>query len=253
MSEPSYHLEAVVRNREEREDFTGPLDLILMLLSKNKIEIRDIQISSLLDQYLAWLDRMKEMDLEVASEFVQMASHLTYIKTRMLLTSDREEVSELATLVEALEKLQNRDILNAVKAVAPELDSRSKAGFLLHTKEPTQEVGTRWEYHDTPEHLWQTMAGLMLRSGGEVKEETALRRAMPQPFVYDIRDKSEELLKLLQGGEQLPLTGLYARCRSRSELVATFLSVLELCSVGTLYLEQGEQGYLIRSLTEEKT
>ena len=153
MSEPSYHLEAVVRNREEREDFTGPLDLILMLLSKNKIEIRDIQISSLLDQYLAWLDRMKEMDLEVASEFVQMASHLTYIKTRMLLTSDREEVSELATLVEALEKLQNRDILNAVKAVAPELDSRSKAGFLLHTKEPTQEVGTRWEYHDTPEHL----------------------------------------------------------------------------------------------------
>ena len=93
----------------------------------------------------------------------------------------------------------------------------------------------------------------MLRSGGEVKEETELRRAMPQPFVYDIRDKSEELLKLLQGGEQLPLTGLYARCRSRSELVATFLSVLELCSVGTLYLEQGEQGYLIRSLTEEKT
>ena len=77
MSEPSYHLEAVVKSRDQREDFTGPLELILLLLSKNKIEIRDIQISSLLDQYLAWLARMKEMDLDVASEFVQMASHLT--------------------------------------------------------------------------------------------------------------------------------------------------------------------------------
>ena len=49
MQEPSYHLEAVVKSRDEREDFTGPLDLILMLLAKNKIEIRDIQISLLLD------------------------------------------------------------------------------------------------------------------------------------------------------------------------------------------------------------
>lgn len=251
MSEPSYHLEAVVRNRDEREDFTGPLDLILMLLSKNKIEIRDIQISSLLEQYLAWLDRMKEMDLDVASEFVQMASHLTYIKTRMLLTSDKEEVSELATLVEALEKLQNRDVLNAVKAVAPELEARSREGFLVHTKEPSPVGGERWIYQDTPERLWQTMAGLMLRGGGEAKEETNLLRAMPQPFVYSIGEKSEELISLLRGGAVMELTDLYARCRSRSELVATFLSVLELCSDGTLFLELREQGCTIRSRLED--
>lgn len=60
-------------------------------MSKNKIEIQDIPIALILDQYLAYLDRRKEMDLEVASEFVTMAAHLMYIKTRMLLSLEDEE------------------------------------------------------------------------------------------------------------------------------------------------------------------
>ena len=77
MDSPIYHLERVVKARtEDLEDFTGPLDLILHLLSKNKMEIKDIQISLILDQYLAWMDQRKELDLEVASEFVTMASQL---------------------------------------------------------------------------------------------------------------------------------------------------------------------------------
>ena len=70
VQQPSYHLEGVIRSRDEMEDFSGPLDLILLLLSKNKIEIRDIQISELLDQYLEYLQLMQDMDLEIASEFV---------------------------------------------------------------------------------------------------------------------------------------------------------------------------------------
>ena len=100
--QPSYHLEAVIRSKDEWEDFTGPLDLILMLLAKNKIEIRDIRISELLDQYLDYLQKMQDMDLEIASEFVQMASHLMYIKTKMLLTEEKEP-TELEILVSALE------------------------------------------------------------------------------------------------------------------------------------------------------
>ena len=68
MDGPIYHLEKVVKAKaEDLEDFTGPLDLILALLSKNKMEIKDIQISVILDQYLAWMDRRKELDVEVAS------------------------------------------------------------------------------------------------------------------------------------------------------------------------------------------
>ena len=102
MENPSFFLEGVVREKNELSDFEGPLSLILMLLSKNKIEIRDIKISDILDQYLEYLEKMQSMDLEVASEFVQMASHLLYIKTRTLLAGD-EEVSELELLMSSLE------------------------------------------------------------------------------------------------------------------------------------------------------
>ena len=90
MENPSFYLEGIVKDKDELQDFEGPLSLILMLLSKNKIEIRDIKISEILDQYLEYLGKMQSMDLEVASEFVQMASHLLYIKTRKLLTGDEE-------------------------------------------------------------------------------------------------------------------------------------------------------------------
>ena len=86
MEQPQYHLQNVVHAKQTPEDFDGPLDVILLLLSKNKIEIQDISISSILEQYLAWLDERKRMDMEVASEFIAMASHLMYIKTRMLLS-----------------------------------------------------------------------------------------------------------------------------------------------------------------------
>ena len=120
MENPNFHLEAVVRDRDEMQDFEGPLSLILMLLQKNKIEIRDIRISEILDQYLAYLDEMQSMDLEIASEFVQMAAHLLYIKTRTLLAGD-EEVSELEVLMSSLEQLKAKDGFAAVQQVMPEL------------------------------------------------------------------------------------------------------------------------------------
>ena len=88
LDNPIFKLEKVVQDRasEAMTDFEGPLDLILHLLSKNKIEIQDIPIALILDQYLAYLEQRKQMDLEVASEFITMAAHLMYIKTRMLLS-----------------------------------------------------------------------------------------------------------------------------------------------------------------------
>ena len=81
MDGPVYKLEQVVHSKAGMEDFEGPLDLILFLLSKNKIEIQDIPISLILEQYLAYLELRQQMDLEVASEFVTMAAQLMFIKT----------------------------------------------------------------------------------------------------------------------------------------------------------------------------
>ena len=88
MSEPQYRLEGIVHTRSEAmEDFEGPLDVIFLLLSKNKIEIQDVSITAILEQYLAYLDEMKRLDMEIASEFITMASHLMLIKTKMLLSA----------------------------------------------------------------------------------------------------------------------------------------------------------------------
>ena len=71
--EPNYHLTGVVKAKDETaEDFDGPLDLILLLLSKNKIEIQDVSITAILEQNLAWMEEMKRMDMEIASEFIAM-------------------------------------------------------------------------------------------------------------------------------------------------------------------------------------
>lgn len=237
--EPTYHLEGIIRSKEEMEDFEGPLTLILMLLSKNKIEIRDIRISEILEQYLAYLDEMKAMDLEIASEFVQMASHLLYIKTRMLLASDEEEVDELELLIASLEQLKARDIYSALKQVTPQLLSASEYGGLYHTKQPEPLPG-RKEYRYSHEgwELLKAISDVALRVRSAAEEESAEetaekhRRLVPKRIIYNVREKSAEILHRLRSFGKLSLREFYAQSRSRSEVVATFISILELCSLG---------------------
>lgn len=242
MENPSFYLEGIVREKNELQDFEGPLSLILMLLSKNKIEIRDIKISEILDQYLEYLDEMQKLDLEIASEFVQMASHLLYIKTKMLLTQE-EEVSELEILMASLEQLKSRDTLSAVKQVIPKLKTASELGLLYFSKlpEPLPKTTKEYEYRHEPVDLLKALAGIYSR-GGRMAEPEELTSAVPKRIIYSVRDKSRQIIDLLRSGS-VYLTELYSTCRSRSEVVATFISVLELCSMGSIHIDRADNGY----------
>ena len=168
MDAPVYHLEHVVRSKEEMEDFNGPLDLILHLLSKNKMEIKDIQIALILDQYIEWMDRRKEMDLEVASEFVTMAAHLVYIKTRMLLSiQDEEAASEMEQLIASLEEHQRHENYDRLKQIIPTLERRYKVGRDYLTRPPEQLPKDRtYRYVHQPEDLVNAMRAVLQRSDG---------------------------------------------------------------------------------------
>jgi segregation and condensation protein A len=246
MENPNFHLEAVVHERNELQDFEGPLSLILMLLQKNKIEIRDISISEITDQYLAWLDEMQRMDLEVASEFVQMAAHLLYLKTRTLLTTDEEEVSELEVLLQSLEQLKAKDAFSAIKQVTPELKKASEMGLLYYTKlpEPLPKTRREYEYRHEPVDLLAALHRVFSRGVKMPEEEDTISRAIPKRIVYSIRDKSRQILNALRGGEST-LRELYEQCRSRSEVVATFVSILELCSMGSIHIDRREGDYAV--------
>ena len=138
MENPVFKLEKVVRSQsEELQDFEGPLDLILFLLGKNKMEIQDISISLICGQYLTWLEARQKLDLEVASEFVTMASHLVYIKTRMLLSiEDAEAQSEMDALIQSLEERRRNENYVRVKALAERLAPLGEFGRNIVTRNP---------------------------------------------------------------------------------------------------------------------
>ena len=168
MDGPVYKLEHVVHSREGMEDFEGPLDLILFLLSKNKIEIQDIPIALILEQYLAYLEQRQQMDLEVASEFITMAAQLMFIKSRMLLSLEDEEAqSEMEELIRSLEERRSSENYTKIKYVTGLLGPMGEFGrdILLKNPEP-MESGKIFEYSHQSGDLLAAL-GASASSSGE--------------------------------------------------------------------------------------
>ena len=244
METPIYHLEGVVKAKEENlEDFVGPLDLILHLLSKNKMEIKDIQISLLLDQYLEWMNKRKELDLEVASEFVTMASHLIYIKTRMLLSiHDEEAMSEMEQLIATLEAHQRNENYLKIKAVVPAMDSRFQIGRDYLTKVPEAiQPDKVYRYVHDREDLLRAMTAVLSRSDNKLPPPMAAFQGIVGREPYPVADKAGEILQRLVRFGVTRFRALFKGNRSRSEVVATFLAVLELCKARRLRLAGTEE------------
>ena len=249
---PIYHLEKVVKNREDMEDFNGPLDLILHLLSKNKMEIKDIQISLILDQYLAWMDQRRQLDLEVASEFVTMAAQLVYIKTRMLLSiHDEEALTELEQLMASLEEHQRREDYVRIKAVVPALSDRYAVGRDYLTKPPEAiQADKTYRYVHKPEDLLKAMKSVLARADHRLPPPMAAFEGIVGREPYPVADKADEILERLARFGVTRFSALFRGNRSRSEIVATFIAVLELCKARRVRLAGTEQDCTITSTGE---
>ena len=245
MEEPRYHLEQVVRAKAEvMEDFDGPLDVILQLLSKNKIEIQDIKISSILDQYLAYLEEMKRMDMEIASEFIAMASHLMLIKTKMLLSAaEKEEAfSEMELLIRSLEERQRKEAFAQIKTAMAYLAERNEIGIGLFTKEQEPfERDSTYRYQHAPEDLLKAMSAIAERSERALPPPTANFSGIVGREPYPVTKKAAEVLRKLISHGISKFLRLFRGNKSRSEIVATFLAVLELCRLKSVELENTEE------------
>ena len=248
MENPVYKLEKVVRSREEMQDFEGPLDLILYLLGKNKMEIQDISISLLCSQYLEWLEARQQMDLEVASEFVTMASHLVYIKTRMLLSIEDEETqSEMEALIQSLEERKRNENYSRVKKLAEQLGPMGEFGrnIVLRDPEPV-ERGKIYEYSLEPGDLVLAMAEIRSRAERTLPPPRAAFREIVQHEPYPVESKARDILRRLKEQGITRFLLLFRGSRSRSEVVATFLAVLELCRARVVHLAGSETDCTVR-------
>ena len=254
MDSPIYHLEGVIKAKtKEAEDFTGPLDLILHLLSKNKMEIKDIQISLILEQYLKWMDDRRELNLEIASEFVHMASHLIYIKTRMLLSiHDEEAQTEMDQLIAMLESHQRNERYEKIKEIIPRLVQRYDYGQSFLTKEP-EPLNPNHSYHyvHEREELGKIILAVLARIDHKLPPPVTAFEGIVGREPYPIAEKADEILKGVISGEITRLKDVFAGSKNRSEVVAAFIAVLELCKGRRLYLTEAENGCMIAVTHEE--
>jgi len=229
-------LEGIVKTKNETSDFEGPLGLILQLLSKDKIEIRDISISLILEQYLAFLSEMEELDLDIASDFVAMASHLAYIKTKMLL-SGGEEISELEQLISSLEELKRGDVYLQIREVTQVLSGMyNRNGALLAGPPEFLPPDTEYKYVHISDDLLEAMYQIMGRESVRLGSMNPREASYPQRIIFSIPEKISEILDKLKLSGEMPVAALFYCSRSRTELIATLVAVLELCRVGGVQL-----------------
>lgn len=261
MAEPQYKLEGIVHTKTEtREDFEGPLDVIFLLLSKNKIEIQDVSITAILEQYLAYLDEMKQLDMQIASEFITMASHLMLIKTKMLLSAaeQAEAESELDQLRQSLLERRRREAMEQIRQAIVQLEPRNEIGRCIFTKEPEPLPKEKtYRYQHSTADLLRALDLIAERNQRQLPPPTANFKGIVAKEPYPVNRKAGEVLRqlVLRGVERLK--SLFRGNKSRSEIVATFLAILELCKTNSVVLEDDNSGEnpnvrLIKTDTQEE-
>lgn len=246
MVQPQYRLEGVVRTRNEgMEDFEGPLDVILELLSKNKIEIQNVSITAILEQYLAYLEERKRLDMEIASEFISMASHLMLIKTKMLLSAaeQAEAESELELLRRSLVERRRAEAMEQIRLAVQVLEKRNEIGRCLFPKEPEplRRDGS-YRYRHEPEDLLRALDAIAQRSERQLPPPATNFMGIVGREPYPIGKKTRQVLGVLLRRGVERLKNLFLGNRSRSEVVATFLAILDLCKANSVTLEGDETG-----------
>ena len=220
----TFHLEA----------FNGPLELLMHLIEKNKIDIYDIPIAELTRQYLDYLEAMREMDMEVTSAFLVMAATLLQIKSRMMLPKKKAEESgeEEDPRQELVERLLE---YRRFKKVSEVLGSMADLQEHFVGRAPL-DLPVR---HLPPESLDLNLLLTAFREVMSVKgEEAGLPAAIIRPEPYHIEDKMEEIEALLrERGGRMRFEDAFER-GTRGELVVTFLALLELMKQQSVTAQQ---------------
>lgn len=217
------------------EVFEGPLDLLLHLISKHKLNIYDIEISLLLEQYLSYMDKIAEDDMETAGEFLEMAARLVYMKSLSLLPK-HEEADELrreltGTLIEY--------------AMCKRAAERMREGYIGHdifVRKPMEiEIDPTYRRkHDAME-----LVAAHLAAAGRGRRKIPLQAEVFHPLVSEkmvsVTSKIIYVLRMMYKGGSAQMRTLYRGIKSRSERVATFLAILELSKSGRIRISDDNE------------
>ena len=217
------------------EMFEGPLDLLIHLIHKNEVDIFDIPISTITEQYLEYLELMKSLEMSIAGDFLVMASTLIHIKSRMLLPSrnigDEEEDPRLEIARPLLEYMQ-------LKEMAKELSERELLGRDVFKR---NNITSFDEYPDMAPKPDVTLFQLMdafRRVLALGRPETSLTISLEK---WSVEDKTKLIIARLREQSDIFFEEIFSENQELSELVVTFLALLELVHMGLIRVFQPSQ------------
>ena len=223
------------------EDFEGPLDLLLYLVGKNKMNLYDVNIMALIDQYTAAIQTMQAHHLDIASEFIDMAAHLVQMKSALLLPRSPEAERMKAELTGRLIEY------STCKEVAAKLGGRARDLYTA-VRQPMPLVGAaEYTRPHSPAALvqaWYSLMGRSLRKRKPTQER--FEPLVTAPFV-SVSSRVTHMLRGLLKGTLARMGQLFSREESRSTNVATFLALLELVRAGRVTIGEGGSLHLDRT------
>lgn len=217
--------------------FEGPLDLLLYLIKRDEVDIYDISLERITQQYLEFMDAFKVLDLEVAGEFVVMAANLIYWKSRSLLPVSvqppEEETEEEDPRWELVRQLLE---YKKFKDAAAHLQERElwRERLFVRTPEKPEAVAER--------PLGDVSVFDLINAFNQIVKRLNQKEDLREIFEerYTVGDKIELIMKMMSGGVDLKFTELFSGMASRTEIVVTFLALLELIRLKQLRAAQDE-------------
>ena len=222
------------------EVFEGPLDLLLYLIKKEEVDIYDIPIERITNQYMEYLSLMQLLNLEVAGEFLVMAATLMYIKSRMLLPADQQVTDSEAEEGEdpRWELIRQLVEYKKFKEAAVQLAQREDEQANLFTR--AGDTGIEVDAKEVP--LAEVSIFDLIAAFNEVLKKASARHDFREIYEekFTVSDKIEEILYTLRERSEIKFLELFSDSASRAEVVVTFLALLELIRLKRLQVRQPE-------------
>jgi segregation and condensation protein A len=218
--------------------FEGPMDLLVHLIRKHEVDIYDIPIAQITDQYLAYLEWIKRINIDRVGDFLLMAATLTQIKSKMLLPKvESEEEDPRLEIVRPLEEYLR------LKAVAVELGDRDLLGVDTFVRKTSQR--TFIEKADE-ENITVGLFELIDAFQKILENMSSEQRMEITPDRISVKDRINQLIDLLKEKRSLTFTELFVKNAQRSDLIVTFLAILEMVKLQLVRVAQHVQSGIIR-------
>ena len=218
------------------EVFEGPMDLLLQLISKKKVSINDVPILEIIEQYLEYVRKMQEDNLDISSEFLEMAARLLYIKTVSLLPVHEEAEKLVEELRGELTEYQD------CKLVAGQLQTQAK-GFEFYSREPEEiEVDMTYTRIHEPVEIFKAYMSAVGKGKRKLPPPIEAFRGIVAHKIVSVSSRISFIIDKFKSKKSRKFSAFFAEAESRSEMVATFLAILAMAKAKRIQIDgQGDE------------